>query len=212
MPVTVGVNKRTVVHKESQGKAIAFPDVCLTPVGNSTVPIPYPNIAQSQDLENGAKTVTADGQPLGHEKSYFATSTGDEAGSQKGVASGTTKGKAEFVNFSFDVEVEGKGVVRAMDQMVLNNKNTPATPLNQPPLVQELVEEPPEVPEQGKVEAKFLDPFDEPLEGLEMEVEAEGKKEVKQTMANGQLFHLPDSESVEINLNNQNQEQEAEEA
>ena len=71
MGVTIGVNNRTVVHKGSGGKSIAFPDVCLTPVGSSVVPIPYPNIAVSSDMDNGAKTVKSDGNPMGHEKSIF---------------------------------------------------------------------------------------------------------------------------------------------
>jgi len=61
-------------------------------------------------------------------------STGDEAGSAGGgVASNKIKGKAEFVNVSFDVKFEGKGVARAFDPMLHNDKNTPPFPLIQPP-------------------------------------------------------------------------------
>jgi hypothetical protein len=53
-----------------------------------------------------------------------------------GVVSGCTKGKAEFIVGSFDVMVEGKGVVRFGDQM-LGNKggavNTPPMPEVQAP-------------------------------------------------------------------------------
>jgi hypothetical protein len=63
-------------------------------------------------------------------------STGDEAGSAGGgVASNKIKGKAEFVNFSFDVKAEGKNVARALDLMLHNDKNTPPFPLIQPPVV-----------------------------------------------------------------------------
>ncbi len=203
MGVTVGANNRTVVHKDSGGTSIAFPDICLTPIV-VPVPIPYPNIAVSSDLDKGAKTVTADGNPIGHEKSIFAKSTGDEAGSNTGVASGTVADKAEFISFSFDVQVEGKGVVRAMDLMIHNSKNTPPTPLLQPPLIQMIVDETPVIPEQGKVEVRFFDPFGDPLEGLEVEVEVDGKKEIKTTMSNGQIFHISDKESVDISLKNEN--------
>ena len=60
-------------------------------------------------------------------------STGDEAGALLGVASNKIKGKAEFVNFSFDVQVEGKNVPRALDLMLHNDKNTPPTPVIQGP-------------------------------------------------------------------------------
>ena len=63
-------------------------------------------------------------------------STGDEAGSAGGgVASNKIKGKAEFVNFSFDVKFEGKNVPRAIDLMFHNDKNTPPFPVLQGPVV-----------------------------------------------------------------------------
>ena len=52
-----------------------------------------------------------------------------------GVASNKIKGKAEFVNVSMDVKFEGKGVARALDPMLHNDKNTPPLPLVQPPAV-----------------------------------------------------------------------------
>ena len=60
---------------------------------------------------------------------------GDEAGSIGGIISSKTKGKAEFVNFSFDVKAEGKNVPRAMDLMLHNDKNTPPVPLLQGPVI-----------------------------------------------------------------------------
>jgi len=63
-------------------------------------------------------------------------STGDEAGSAGGgVVSSKNKGKAEFVNYSFDVKVEGKNVARSLDLMLHNDKNTPPFPVLQPPLI-----------------------------------------------------------------------------
>ena len=136
MANTVGVNKLSVVTKESNGVTIAFPDICKTPMPPAgPVPIPYPNIAKSSDTAKGSKKVTVEGNPVCLKDSNFSTSTGDEAGSAGGVASGKTKGKAEFVNFSFDVQIEGKNVARALDPMLHNDKNTPPTPVMQPPVV-----------------------------------------------------------------------------
>jgi Domain of unknown function (DUF4150) len=139
MPATCIVNMMTVVHKDSGGTVIFFPDVCLTPAPPAPpIPIPYPNIAMSSDTDEGSKKVTVDGNPIMLQDSKFKTSSGDEAGVNKGVVSGTNKGKAEFVNFSFDVKVEGKMVPRLLDPMLGNEMsgkppNTPPSPELQAP-------------------------------------------------------------------------------
>ncbi|XXX72641.1 DUF4150 domain-containing protein [Sorangium sp. So ce134] len=136
MGVTVGVNMMSVVHADSGGVSPSFPDVCKTPSPGGPVPIPYPNIAKSSDTAKGTKKVKCDGNPVCVEDSNFSTSTGDEAGTAGGgVASSKTKGKAEFVNYSFDVKFEGKGVARAFDLMLHNDKNTPPFPVMQGPVV-----------------------------------------------------------------------------
>lgn len=136
MGVTVGVNFMSVVHKDSGGVSIAFPDVCKTPTPAGPVPIPYPNISMSSDTDKGTKKVTCDGNSTCVKDSNFKTSTGDEPGSAGGgVASGKQKGKSEFVLFSMDVKFEGKNVPRAFDIMLHNDKNTPPMPVLQPPII-----------------------------------------------------------------------------
>jgi hypothetical protein len=136
MGVTVGVDSLSVVHADSGGITSAFPDVCKTPSPAGPVPIPYPNIAKSSDTAEGASTVSCDGNPPCVKDSNFRISTGDEAGTAGGgVVSGKIKGKAEFVNFSFDVFFDGKNVARALDPMLHNDKNTPPFPVVQGPLI-----------------------------------------------------------------------------
>ncbi|MFP2928409.1 DUF4150 domain-containing protein [Pyxidicoccus sp. 3LG] len=136
MANTVGVNKLSVVTKDSRGVTVAFPDVCKTPSPGGPVPVPYPNIAKSSDTAKGTTKVLVEGNPVCVKDSHFSTSTGDEAGTAGGgVASSKTKGKAEFVNYSFDVQFEGKSVARALDLMLHNDKNTPPTPVIQPPVM-----------------------------------------------------------------------------
>ena len=151
MPATINVNTRTVVHKSSNGIATAFPDVCKTPTPGGPVPIPYPNVAMSSDTADGSKTVSMDGNPIMLKGSNFSTSTGDEAGTAGGgVVSSKTKGKAEFVNYSFDVKVEGKNVPRLGDMMIQNKGgagNTPPMPEVQPPIVVP----PPPKPEENQI-------------------------------------------------------------
>ena len=135
MGLTVAVNNRSVVHAGSNGKTIAFPDVCKTPSPGGPIPIPYPNIAQSSDTAKGTKKVKCDGKSVCVKGSTFSKSNGDEAGTAGGgVASNKTRGKAEFVNYSMDVKFEGKNVCRAFDLMLHNDKNTPPMPVLQKPI------------------------------------------------------------------------------
>ena len=136
MPVTVGVNNLSVVHASSNGVTVVFPDVCKTPAPPAPpIPIPYPNVAKSSDTMKGAKKVKCDGNPVCVKDSNFMVSTGDEPGTLLGVVSNKIKGKAEFVNFSFDVQFEGKNVPRAFDMMLHNDKNTAPSPVLQGPVI-----------------------------------------------------------------------------
>jgi len=137
MASQVNVNALTVVHAGSDGIASAFPDVCLTPSpAGPPIPVPYPNLARSADTAQGTKSVIVEGNPVMVQDAVFATSTGDEAGSAGGVASATTKGKARFVNYSFDVKLDGRCVARLGDPMTHNElaaANTAPFPEIQPP-------------------------------------------------------------------------------
>lgn len=136
MPTSVGVNFLSIVNADTHGTTIAFPDVCKTPAPPAgPIPIPYPNIAMSSDTSKGTKKVKVEGKPVCVKDSNFKTSTGDEAGSVGGIASSKTKGKAEFVNFSMDVQFEGKNVPRSFDLMTHNDKNTPPFPVLQGPVI-----------------------------------------------------------------------------
>ncbi len=124
MPCTVFVNGRGVVHQGSSGMSTVFPDVCNTPTPGGPVPIPYPNMGKAADTTAGPPTVTTDGSmPMVKDAKYIMTS-GDEAGSAGGVVSGTIKGEAEFMMYSFDVKFEGKNVCRLADPLFHNKKNT----------------------------------------------------------------------------------------
>jgi len=126
MGATVTVNSpNTVVHAKSSGQSPVFPDVCKTPAPPAPpVPIPYPNIAKSSDASQTAATVKADGEKIMLKSSVFSTSTGDEAGSVGGVVSNCTKGKAQFIAYSFDVKAEGENVPRNLDMMKQNGSGS----------------------------------------------------------------------------------------
>lgn len=134
MGATVTANNQTVVHKESGGTVVTTPDVCLTQAGGAVVPVPYVNVAKSEDTDLGSSTVTMDGNPVMTRTSVFRTSCGDEAGKIGGITSGVVRGKAKFITTSFDVLVEGQPIGRRCDLMISNlsaTGNTPPSALQQ---------------------------------------------------------------------------------
>ncbi|WP_437769919.1 DUF4150 domain-containing protein [Sorangium sp. So ce764] len=92
---------RRVVHKQSGGMSMVFPDVCKTPIPGSPVPIPYPNIGQASDT----------------------SSSGDEAGTAGSAMNSCNRRECEFMMYSFDVKFEGKNVCRRGDPLRHNKKN-----------------------------------------------------------------------------------------
>ena len=112
------------------GICFAFPDVCNTPVGPATVPIPYPNIGQLSDATGTAASVKVGGDDVVTTASEIPTTTGDEAGSAS-----PTKGKVEFTNGSGSVNAEGQPVVRMLDPTTQNGGNAVGTVLGGDPTV-----------------------------------------------------------------------------
>jgi hypothetical protein len=125
MGATVTVNSpQTVVHANSDGQSPVFPDVCKTPSPGGPVPIPYPNVAKSSSSSETSTTVEANGKKIMLKNSVYSTSTGDEAGSVGGVVSNCTKGKAQFITYSFDIKAEGQNVPRNTDMMKQNGSSS----------------------------------------------------------------------------------------
>jgi len=120
---TVFANSQGISSRNSEAITVSGPDVCLTPMGNAQVPLPYVNTAKSFTLANGSITVRVDGSMAAIDGCCYSSSTGDEAGTGKGVMSGHHLGKAEFITCSTDVFIEGKGVCRNADAMTQNNGN-----------------------------------------------------------------------------------------
>ena len=109
MGTSVSSPKMSVTLKSSAHPGVAvpvFPDVCKTPTPGGPIPIPYPSVAGASQVRNVARD--ASGKVVMTKDASLKTSTGDEAGSAMGVASNKVKGNAEFVNYSFDVQIEGK--------------------------------------------------------------------------------------------------------
>ncbi len=124
MGQTTFTNSRGIAHKGSGGLSTTFPDVCKTPSPGGPIPIPYPNIGKASDTSKGPKKVKTDGKMPMTKGANYSMTTGDEAGTAGGgVVSSKTKGKAEFMMYSFDVKFEGKNVCRMGDPLFHNDKN-----------------------------------------------------------------------------------------
>jgi hypothetical protein len=129
----VYANMMEVACKAGSGKSVcAFPDVCFTPPQTPAtppgVPIPYPNTGLDSDTSDGSSTVQISGQEVMlKNKSYFKTSSGDEAGSapKKGMVTSQNTGKVYFNKWSMDIKVEGENVVRHLDLTTHNHASFP---------------------------------------------------------------------------------------
>ena len=136
MSNNVFANGRELACKAGSGKSIAsFPDVCMTPPENPAtppgVPVPYPNTGMANDTTSGSTTVKISGKEVMlKNKSYFKSSTGDEAGAaaKKGLVSSANRGKVYFVAWSMDVKIEGENAVRHLDMTTHNHGSATNTP------------------------------------------------------------------------------------
>lgn len=125
----VFANGREISCKAGDGKSIcAFPDVCMTPPENPAtppgVPVPYPNTGIDSDATDGTRSVhISDKEIMLKNKSYYKSSTGDEAGcaAKKGVVTSTNRGKVYFIVWSMNVQAEGENVVRHLDLTTHNH-------------------------------------------------------------------------------------------
>ncbi|MCK5098231.1 MAG: DUF4150 domain-containing protein [Desulfobacteraceae bacterium] len=112
------------------GNCLAAPDVCITQVPPPVVksPIPYPNTAMLMQATKTSTKVKFVSKEVVTLKSEIPKSMGDEAGTDKGVMSGTTMDKVVFKKGSSKVKVEGQPCVYLTSVSAHNgsNANAPA--------------------------------------------------------------------------------------
>lgn len=100
------------------------PDVCLTPVGSSVVPIPYPVVDYCGHDRSYTPSVRFTGQKAMVMRSCTTHVHGDAPGTRKGVKSGTVESICEPIGHAAQVRAEGSNVIRHLDRFWMNNKNT----------------------------------------------------------------------------------------
>jgi hypothetical protein len=100
------------------------PDVCLTPVGSSVVPIPYPVVDYCGHDRSYTPSVRFTGKKAMVMRSCTTHVHGDAPGTKKGVKSGTVESICEPIGHASQVRAEGSNVIRHLDRFWMNNKNT----------------------------------------------------------------------------------------
>lgn len=118
MAQTTFANRRGIVHTQSGGTSVVFPDVCRTPRE-----VPFSNVGRSLDTSEGPTTVTTDGEMPMVKAAKYRRSTGDEPGDKGGVVSGVHLSVCEFQSYSFDVKFEARNVCRLGDPLWHNKRN-----------------------------------------------------------------------------------------
>ncbi len=109
---------------KAAGMALSEEDICKTQVGESVVPIPYPNTAQLQNAEGfSAKVKIVEHEALTVSSSVPSSMTGPGIGLIGGVISNTLNGECKFVVGSTKVKIEGHPALRLNDPTTQNKRN-----------------------------------------------------------------------------------------
>jgi Domain of unknown function (DUF4150) len=104
------------------------PDVCKTPMGSATPPIPYPTTALLIQSTSVTKTVNSNSTPLTvFDASYMPTVIGDQAGVALGTGSSTVGKHCWPAQKSDSVKAESRLLVRHGDEFKMNGNFTGET-------------------------------------------------------------------------------------
>ncbi len=110
-------------NSQLMGLDLAFPDVCLTPVGPAVVPIPYPNVGLGPTAVGFYPKVLWMCTPAHNMGTVIPLTNGDNAGVATGVASGTVMGPSRHLTASFTTLVGGLPATRLTSVSLQNSTN-----------------------------------------------------------------------------------------
>lgn len=150
-------------RKDSAFKAVSTaPSINYTPIGKSRPPLPYSTVADLSNSVAVVGTVRFNGQPAYVlNQSTQPSCRGDDAGSAKGVRSGTVNGEVRPTAASTTVRAGRRPVVRVGDACTMNGGNNPgvytaaAAPQATPPA--QAGQDKPKAESQTREEAGFFD-------------------------------------------------------
>ncbi len=111
------------------GQCAAFPDVCKVPAPPAPfVPTPFPNMSQCSGASETSSKVKIVGKPSIHKSSEIGRSSGDEAGTLKGMISQVNMDKTQYRMGSVKVKVEGKALVTVTKMCGQNGTSSNSPP------------------------------------------------------------------------------------
>jgi len=108
---------------------MAMPDVCQVPAPpGPPVPTPFPNVAMLNQADGStcSDRVRIGGRKTCTVQTEVSSTSGDEAGTAKGVMSGTNMDKAVFRSGVSSVKVEGHDIVTHLKPTAHNGSNANA--------------------------------------------------------------------------------------
>ena len=101
------------------------PDICKTPVGSSTPPLPYTVVGEFSAAINASPNVKSHSEPLIlHQRSTIPTVSGDAAGRAGGIKSGTVGKQVDTLEASSNHRANGAELVQVGRQVWMNSRNT----------------------------------------------------------------------------------------
>ncbi|MGK5077794.1 RHS repeat-associated core domain-containing protein [Janthinobacterium sp. HLX7-2] len=101
------------------------PDICKTPVGSSTPPLPYSIIGEFADAQNASPNVKSHSEAvILHQRSIIPTVKGDAAGKAGGIKSGTVGKQVDTKVASTIHRANGAGLVQNGREVWMNSRNT----------------------------------------------------------------------------------------
>ncbi|TBM32142.1 PAAR-like domain-containing protein, partial [Hafnia paralvei] len=122
-------------RQDGQWKVVSTtPDVCKTPRGDSTPPVPYPVTANMGAAVMVVPSVKLNNCPaVVLNQSSIPQTIGDSPGAAKGVSSGTVGDVCEPLGHSETVFFGSKPMLRHNDEFWMNSRNTIGIIVGQPP-------------------------------------------------------------------------------
>jgi RHS repeat-associated protein len=114
------------VTKSSRFYCVSLtPDICKTPVGSSTPPLPYTVVGEFADAQNASPNVKSHSEAvILHRRSTIPTVKGDAAGRAGGVKSGTTGKQVDTKTASSAHHANGADLVQVGREVWMNARNT----------------------------------------------------------------------------------------
>jgi hypothetical protein len=125
---------RELVTKSNRFYCVSIvPDICKTPIGPSTPPIPYTIKGEFEEATGVSRNITSQLEAVvTHVSTVIPQVTGDEPGTAKGVKSGTVGARVQHDEKSSTVSFNGERAVRVGDTVFMNDKNTVGKVMERP--------------------------------------------------------------------------------